>query len=98
MWRQSRLYGCPVSGSRMLQIRTSVVAAANGTRKAVVGCGMTRMVVSWIAVQSGEAQINHLVVLVLDHIENVVSSRTVESHGFLQSRNSSRGSRSQNHA
>src|ERR1700736_5582258 len=33
----------------MLQIRTSVVAAANGSRKAVVGSGTTSMSLSWIS-------------------------------------------------
>src|ERR1700730_9227963 len=33
----------------MLQVRTSVVAGANGSRKAVVGSGTTSMSLSWIA-------------------------------------------------
>src|SRR5581483_1859413 len=49
--RGSRLYGSPVSGSSVSQIRTSVVSAKNGSMQALSGSGINCMSVSWIAFQ-----------------------------------------------
>src|SRR3979490_1675473 len=63
----------------MLQIRTSVVAEANGSRKAVVGSGTTSMSLSWI---SWKPRIDHLDVLVLDRLQEIFGCRTILNHGF----------------
>src|SRR6267378_3531996 len=63
----------------MLQVRTSVVAGVNGSRKAVVGSGTTSMSLSWI---SWKPQIDHLDLLVLDRLEDIFGCRTIRNHGF----------------
>src|SRR6266566_2154854 len=63
----------------MLQVRTSVVAGANGSRKAVVGSGTTSMSLSWI---SWKPRIDHLDLLVRDRLEDIFDCDTIRNHGF----------------